>query len=170
MIQYLDKEKYQGLTYRNFYVTSEVYQCIALSMGFSFKRIVLDTPIQKGYESELYKEYGYDSKAYGYFNEDTLIGLIQFHPEWNNRVRVFELYVEKEYRRKKIATKLMDFVKEYAMKEKKRGIILETQSCNVKAIDFYLNYGFVLGGIDTTSYSNNDIENHEVRLEMIYKL
>ncbi len=45
-----------------------------------------------------------------------------------------------------------------------RMLVLETQSCNTKAIQFYLKHGYGLIGFDTTAYSNEDIEKNEVRL------
>ena len=44
-------------------------------------------------------------------------------------------------------------------------IVLETQSWNSSAIDFYLKNGFELIGLDTHAYSNNDIEEKNIRLE-----
>jgi hypothetical protein len=51
-----------------------------------------------------------------------------------------------------------------------RLLVLETQSCNMSAIDFYLNYDFELIGFDTAAYSNNDADKKEVRLELGLKL
>jgi len=44
-------------------------------------------------------------------------------------------------------------------------LVLETQSCNLPAIDFYLKHGFELLGLDTAAYSNEDVAKGEVRLE-----
>ena len=49
-------------------------------------------------------------------------------------------------------------------------IVLETQSCNESAIAFYRKNGFSIIGFDLYSYSNNDPERHEVRIEMGKKL
>ena len=51
-----------------------------------------------------------------------------------------------------------------------RMIVLETQSCNTKAIEFYLKRGYEFIGFDTTAYSNEDIEKNEVRLELGLRL
>lgn len=51
-----------------------------------------------------------------------------------------------------------------------REIILETQSCNYKAIEFYIKNGFIINGIDLSCYSNDDIKKKEVRLELVYKI
>ncbi len=45
-------------------------------------------------------------------------------------------------------------------------LVLETQSCNAPAIDFYVKNGFILIGFDSTAYSNEDVVKKEVRIEM----
>jgi hypothetical protein len=62
----------------------------------------------------------------------------------------------------------MDKAKEVAAAQKRRAIILETQSCNTNAIGFYLSQGFELIGFDTCCYTNNDIGRHEVRINLGY--
>jgi ribosomal protein S18 acetylase RimI-like enzyme len=57
-----------------------------------------------------------------------------------------------------------------AKEKNARMLVLETQSCNVDAIRFYLAHGFQLIGFDTTAYSNQDIEKGEIRLELGLKL
>lgn len=52
-----------------------------------------------------------------------------------------------------------------AKEARARMLVLETQSCSVQAISFYLKHGFELVGIDSAAYSNDDIEKGEVRLE-----
>lgn len=56
--------------------------------------------------------------------------------------------------------------KEQAKRQGRRAIILETQSCNVRAIAFYLSQGFELIGFDSCCYSNIDVEKHEVRVNL----
>ena len=43
---------------------------------------------------------------------------------------------------------------------------METQSCNTKAIGFYLHQGFELIGLDTCCYTNDDIGRREVRINL----
>ena len=77
--------------------------------------------------------------------------------------------IESRKRRKKgIGKKLMDKAKEVALRQKRRAIILETQSCNTNAIGFYLHQGFELIGFDTCCYTNNDIGRREVRINLGY--
>ena len=64
----------------------------------------------------------------------------------------------------------MNYVKQRAHEINVRAIVLETQTSNVPAIQFYLKNGFALVGLNTISYSNEDIKNKEVRIEMAYIL
>ena len=41
---------------------------------------------------------------------------------------------------------------------------------NMPAIGFYLSQGFAIGGLDLFHYSNEDLERHEVRIEMMRML
>ena len=73
-------------------------------------------------------------------------------------MRIREFYVKDEYRRIRIGTLLMDYVIDVAKEKGVRMLVLDTQSCNVIAIAFYLKQGFTLLGFDSTAYSNTDIE------------
>ena len=65
---------------------------------------------------------------------------------------------------------LMEQIMKAAEASGARMAVLETQSCNEKAIAFYKRNGFELIGFDLYSYSNTDPERHEVRFEMGKKL
>lgn len=86
--------------------------------------------------------------------------------EWSNRLMVTELWVCDELQGKGLGKRLMDKAKEIAVKQDRRAIILETQSCNTNAIGFYLHQGFELIGFDTCCYTNNDIGRKEVRINL----
>lgn len=60
----------------------------------------------------------------------------------------------------------MNRITETAESTSARMIVLEIQSCNENAIAFYRKNGFSIIGFDLYSYSNNDPERHEVRIEM----
>lgn len=90
--------------------------------------------------------------------------------KWNNRMRVWHLLVTEGYRSKGIGSQLIGRAKEIAKEMGARMLILETQSCNVSAISFYLKHGFELVGVDSAAYSNDDIEKGEVRLEFGWRI
>jgi len=92
------------------------------------------------------------------------------HQRWNNSLRVWDIGVEWKYRRMGVGSALMGKCKERAQKLGARRIILETQTSNANAIDFYLSQGFELVGMDLTNYTNEDVGRNEVRVEMAYHL
>ncbi len=122
--------------------------------------------LEKSSESVLFEPFVERPKAFKVVFRGKDIAFLQIgHDVWNNRVRVWELLVLPEYRRMRIGSKLMTLTKAEAKALGARAIVLETQSCNVPAIHFYLKHGFQLIGFDLTHYSNDDMARKEVRLE-----
>ena len=134
-----------------------------------FTKKPLDAPFehQPNEHDKLFQPWWDDIKAWGIVENGCLIAAIETAvEEWSNRFRVTELWVDDAYRRKGIATALMDIAVGRAKDEKRRVIMLETQSRNEGAIGFYLVYGFTLIGFDACAYQNNDLQRKEVRMEL----
>ena len=131
---------------------------------------IVHTPEEYDYPDSLYQDHWEGAEAYGVLSEaGKMIACIEVCPEeWSNRLMVTELWVSEELRGKGIGKRLMDKAKEVALLQKRRAIILETQSCNTKAIGFYLHQGFELIGFDTCCYTNDDIGRREVRINLGY--
>ena len=173
MIKELKKETYEGYPLYFSYQTDEYYDVSVEERNQRFTIELIRKPfeqsIKKGFTSKLFERYLEQPKAYGYFIDEKLVGIIAVNFEqWNKRLRVNELLVEQDYRRQGIGNKLMDYVKAYAKEIGARALILETQTCNTKAIDYYRAQGFKVIGIDTISYTNEDIKSKEVRIELGY--
>ena len=106
---------------------------------------------------------------YNVLGEDgELLGYVEGSPEtWNRRFRISNLCIfEDAGRRRGIGTALMDTIAKAADASGVRMLVLETQSCNERAIAFYRKNGFSVIGFDLYAYSNRDPERHEVRVEM----
>lgn len=132
-----------------------------------FEAPVTHTPEEYDYPDKLYAEYWEKAFAWGVVEDGKLIAAIETCPEdWSNRLRVTELWVDPKFHRQGIGYSLMAIVKEQARQERRRAIILETQSCNVNAIGFYLHEGFTLIGFDSCCYTNHDLQRKEVRIEL----
>lgn len=131
---------------------------------------IIHSPEEYDFPDALYQDYWEKAEAYGVVSdEENLLACIEVCPEeWSNRLMVTELWVSDELRGKGVGKRLMDKAKEIAVSQKRRAIILETQSCNTNAIGFYLHEGFELIGFDTCCYTNNDIKRREVRINMGY--
>ena len=131
---------------------------------------IVHTPEEYDFPDSLYQDHWEDANAYGIVGEKgELLACIEVCPEvWSNRLMVTELWVSDAIRKQGYGKKLMDKAKEIAKKQKRRAIILETQSCNTNAIGFYLHQGFELIGFDKCCYTNKDIERREVRFNLGY--
>lgn len=128
---------------------------------------VAHTPEASNFSDKLYAQWWQDACCWGVLVNGRLVAAIETDPEkWSNRLRVTELWVDENYQKQGIGHALMEVAKEQAELERRRAVILETQSCNVNAIEFYLHEGFTLIGMDTCCYGNHDIDKKEVRIEM----
>jgi ribosomal protein S18 acetylase RimI-like enzyme len=157
------------------YLTPAYYDLSILHEADSWKMELLlkpsTEPIDRVSESRFYEEFVEEPRVFVAELEGEQIGWIELgYHKWNNRMRVWEILVKEEHRNRGIGTLLMDHAVKIAKEKGARMLVLETQSCNVPAIKFYLKHGFELIGFDSTAYSNDDIQKKEVRLEMGLKL
>jgi ribosomal protein S18 acetylase RimI-like enzyme len=175
----LPKEEWKGTPILMRYTTEEYYDleisrtADAFTVRMVKKRFdepVTHTPEEYDFPDRLYQDHWENAQAWGIVSreggERRLLACIELCPEeWSNRLIVTELWVADELHRRGIGTRLMELAKARAAAENRRAIILETQSCNVRAIAFYLSQGFQLMGFDACCYSNRDIQRHEVRFD-----
>ena len=157
----------------NYYEVAISHLSDAAGFEVSFVKTAFDTPFVNPTDDidKLFKPRHENVKAWGVIVEGNLVAAIETAIEdWSNRLRVTVLWVDEGYRRRGIATALMNKALERARAEKRRAVFLETQSCNEGAIDFYLRYGFTLIGFDAFAYRNNDLERKEVRMEFGIRL
>jgi ribosomal protein S18 acetylase RimI-like enzyme len=131
----------------------------------------LDKALEKNYQGKLFEDHVNEPKVFAAMLDNRQVGWIELgYDKWNNRMRVWELLVEEDLRRKGIGTLLMKHALKVAKEKGARMLVLETQTNNAPAISFYLKFGFELIGFDTAAYSNEDAEKREVRLEFGLKL
>ena len=174
----LPKEEWKGTPILMRYTTEGYYDVEIREDAESFHvdmvKKYFDEPVlhNPDYSDALYADYWPGAQAWGIVSEEKkLLACIECCPEeWSNRLLVTEVWVADELHRQGVGTRLMNLVKEKAMREGRRAIMLETQSCNVHAIAFYKSQGFQLMGIDTCCYGNFDIARHEVRINLVYFL
>ncbi len=99
-----------------------------------------------------------------------LLGLLDVGVQnWNNTVFVWNLMIDKDYRRQGLGRRLWHRALEYARDMDVRAIMVETQNTNVGACRFYAEMGCRLVGLNEAYYSNNGIE-EEVALFWAYFL
>lgn len=175
-IIHLPKEEWKdhivpiGYTTREYYDVTVEKQKDGFTVSLErkpFEKPVTHTPQEYDFPDKLYQEWWQGACAWGILEEGKPVAVIETAPEiWSNRLRITELWVEEKYQKQGVGHALMEVAKEQARLERRRAILLETQSCNVNAIGFYLHEGFQLIGMDTCCYGNRDLERKEVRLEL----
>jgi ribosomal protein S18 acetylase RimI-like enzyme len=128
-------------------------------------------PFDKNYEEEIFEPYKHGSEVYlaELNEEETAIMVIQ-KMEWNNTLLIHDLYVDDRFKKNGIGSILIEVAKKRATELGVRAIYLETQTSNYPAIQFYLKNGFEFIGFNSISYSNEDVEKNEVRIEMGFLL
>jgi predicted N-acetyltransferase YhbS len=174
-IIHLPKEKWKGTTIPIGYTTDKYYDVNVnkTDRGYVIEikkkdltEPVTHSPEEYDFPDKLYEDHWENAYAWGVIVRDKLVAAIETDQElWSNRLRITELWVSEKYQKQGIGHALIEMAKEQARRERRRAIILETQSCNVNAIDFYQHEGFSLIGMDTCCYKNNDLHRKEVRLE-----
>ena len=119
------------------------------------------------YQDKLYEDWWEDAEAFGIIEDNKLLAAIEICPEsWTNRLIITELFVDEKLRGQGYGKRLLDIAKKITVEKNYRTLILETQSSNINAVDFYLHEGFTLIGFDSCCYTNTDLERKEIRLNM----
>lgn len=95
------------------------------------------------------------SKYLIYSIDDKNIGFVDFSFIYD-RIELNYIYVEKSYRNKNIASKLMDKLIEFSIDNKCINITLEVDESNDAAINLYKKYGFTIATIRKKYYGKND--------------
>lgn len=175
-IVHLPKNQWKGYPLPLGYTTEEYYDVKVEKTpdGYSvdlkkewFGTAVVHRPEDYDFPDKLYEDWWEQAYAWGVVRDGKLLAAIETDAEeWSNRLRVTELWVSEELRKQGYGHALMELAKERARRERRRAIILETQSCNVNAIGFYEHEGFTMTGFDSCCYSNKDLVRKEVRVEL----
>ena len=170
-IKALPASEYAGYEFSVEYVTDRFYDVELLDEGFRL-RLKSCPPVKKGFSDKLFSSWLEAPVAFGAFAEGTLIGFVEGSREgWHNMFRVSNIFVEPRARRTGLGQALLEHIVAYARAQGGfRAVILETQSCNYPAISLYKKLGFRLCRIDICEYSNSDVENHEVRIDLALPL
>ena len=112
----------------------------------------------KNFESQFSKDNNY---SLGYFQDNNLVGVLIGDTIKNDKEYDLELhilFVSKHQRRKKIATKLLNYIETNNLNFSK--IFIEVAEDNVEAINFYQKNNFVFLNFRHNYYRYNNINIH----------
>jgi len=100
-----------------------------------------------------------------------LVGLLTWRfDSWNETAWLCDLRVRAEHRERGIGSRLIEDLMWATARLEARGIMLETQTSNVPAVDFYLGRGFQLVGINTAMYTDPKSRNADAALYFWFPL
>ena len=109
---------------------------------------------QKNIESQFSKDNNY---SLGYYEDNNLVGVLigdRIKNDQENDLELHILFVLKDERRKKIATKLLNYIETNNLNFSK--IFIEVAEDNVDAINFYQKKNFVFLNFRHNYYRYND--------------
>lgn len=137
--------------------------------GFSWSLIrrAASPAIRKEHKWQPFEEHVPSPRGYLAILSGEPAGYVEFNFEdWHKLIRVWHFYVAEQSRGVGVGREMMNSAVQAARHFGARGIVLETQTSNFPAIEFYRKLGFEPWGINTAAYSNNDIEEADVQLWM----
>lgn len=94
----------------------------------------------------------------GAYDGNECIGLAILQQAMMKYMYLYDLKVNKAYRSRHIGKMLIEKSKDVAAEHGYRGLYTQGQSNNLGACLFYLNNGFVIGGLDTHVYTGTSLE------------
>lgn len=94
-------------------------------------------------------------KRIEYICDNKIIGYLEYLYIYD-RIEIQNIFVNLEYRNKKIATKLMAKLISIAISNHLKNITLEVDETNIYAIKLYKNFGFIEVSIRKNYYGKNN--------------
>lgn len=168
IIRELEREKYAGMKFTSRYVTGGFWDIEQSGSDFKITYKTFEEPAEKSFDDTIFGEWLENPVAFGAFDGENLCGIVEGSMEtWNNRFRISNICIfDEQNRRNGLGGRLMDTIIAHAKSCGARMVVLETQTCNERAISFYKKMGFQIIGFDLYSYTNSDPERNEIRIEM----
>lgn len=161
-----------------FHASSELLHPTSISEleseGHSLVFELIETPV----DPPLYKDYREDELTlqtvqehlqradggYVALVDNQVAGCVILHLEsWRSLARVRDFIVGRQFRRYGIGSLLLNCAADWARHQSCRAILLETQSINYPAMQFYLHNGFEVWGISRNFYPPGPLE-HEAAI------
>ena len=142
-------EMYEGRKFTLRYLTNGYYDIAKTNTGFRMEYKRFDKPAEKSFDDYFFNEWLEDPVAYGAFEDGQLLGYVEGTLEkWNNRYRISNICVFDDTRRHNgVGTALMNTILKEAKESGARMVVLETQTCNEKAIAFTARMGLILSAL-----------------------
>lgn len=168
ILREIDKDILQDVNKCNGIFTVDSKLVLRSERGIIHYSVASVEPYQKQY---LYDEKDYPSYIsnpnkiiYFAYADGQLAGQIDMVKYWNAYARIDDFVVDVHFRRHGIGRAMMQRAVDWAKARQLPGIMLETQNNNVRACQFYEEFGFRLYGFDTHLYKGLNPDTDEIAL------
>lgn len=167
----LDEKTYKNRPFTVKYRTKGYYDIRHSGTSFFLEYVSFEEEKEVSFDDKFLSDWLDHPVALGAFEGEAMLGFVEgFHEKWNNRYRISNINILEGNRGRGTGSELMAAILKIAEGSGARMAVLETQTCNERAVAFYRKMGFEIIGFDLYAYTNQDPERHEVRLEMGRKL
>lgn len=173
----IEELKQNGFDFRSEYESTEIFRPYKVEneaeVVIGMKREKLSSLFKKELVTNIdidlawYGEILEKGLSWAFVVDDSVIGFIIIDKyEWNNSLHIVHIEVKPEFRDLGVGKRLLEKAYYQGIDEEVRIISVETQSTNVRAMDFYRRNGYIVDSIDVSLYSNNDLETGDVAVFM----
>lgn len=103
-------------------------------------------------ENYTFEEISKQGFAIGAYDQGICVGLAIYQIQWAKFIYLHDLKINQKYRKQGIAGELIRLGLKEAKRLNYKGVYTIGQDNNLAACQFYLNQGFVIGGLNTDGY------------------
>jgi ribosomal protein S18 acetylase RimI-like enzyme len=137
------------------YSTDRIYRVQRNRLAFWLEEERFELPVEK---ADLRPALTLSDGLFVACQGDAIVGYGELRPDlWYGRARIENIFVSRPSRGQGIGRRLIEALAEQATHQPAaRCLWLETQNVNYPAVQFYLNMGFRLCGLDETLYRPED--------------
>lgn len=101
-----------------------------------------DENFSNNFDEKFYLEYIKNQRVIVAENENIIVGYVLFH-QILDEAEIYKIVVSKEFRKKQIAFKIVEFLLDELKKNNVKKIFLEVRKSNIPAINLYKKCGFI---------------------------
>lgn len=126
--------------------------------GYSVEKSDTETEMRFPDENYSYNDMKEDCVFLGAYDDENCIGLAIIQEGVFRYMYLYDLKVNRAYRKRGVGKKLIEAAKEVARQKGYAGVYTVGQDDNLGACLFYLKNGFRIGGLDTEVYKGTKQE------------
>lgn len=138
-----------------------------VNLTFEFKVKQFSEPFSGKIIRKISEDYDEYTRFFSYYNQnyhETAFLAIGFQSM--DIYKIWDIYVEPSFQSLGIGTELLKHTEKIARQWSAKAIVVEVQSSNFPAIQFFQNHKFLITGFDLVHHSKDDFKKHNFLVHM----